>query len=111
MTRRMARRLGLSLSVPIALLAAVPAIAAPPGPGPGPGAPARSAAPPAAANPGQPSRSEATASTPAPQVSQDAAARTRMHECGHQWSSLKKAGNTGTLTWKEFSATCLAYNK
>ena len=66
---------------------------------------------PAAPNPGQPSRSEATASTPAPQVSQDAAARTRMHECGHQWSSLKKAGNTGTLTWKEFSATCLAYNK
>lgn len=46
-----------------------------------------------------------------PQVSQDAAARSRMHECGHQWSSMKKAGTVGVLTWKEFSAGCLALNK
>ncbi len=38
---------------------------------------------------------------------QDAAARARMHECGHQWSTIKKAGNAGSMTWKEFSSTCL----
>ncbi len=37
----------------------------------------------------------------------DVAARSRMHECGHQWSTIKKAGNAGSRTWKEFSATCL----
>jgi hypothetical protein len=36
------------------------------------------------------------------------AARTRMHECGHQWSSLKKTGAAAGLTWKEFSQGCLA---
>ena len=106
MTRPMAWRFGAVLPLALGLLAAVPARAAQPAPGPGPAA-ARPAAPPApGASP--PSRSEGP---PPPQVSQDAAARTRMHECGHQWSALKKSGNTGTLTWKEFSATCLAYNK
>jgi hypothetical protein len=46
-----------------------------------------------------------------PQVSQDAAARARMHECAHQWSSIKKAGNAGATTWKEFSATCLVVSR
>lgn len=36
------------------------------------------------------------------------AARTRMRECGHQWSSMKKSGAAAGLTWKEFSQGCLA---
>jgi pyruvate/2-oxoglutarate dehydrogenase complex dihydrolipoamide acyltransferase (E2) component len=36
------------------------------------------------------------------------AARTRMRECGHQWSSMKKSGAAGGMTWKEFSQGCLA---
>jgi hypothetical protein len=30
-----------------------------------------------------------------------------MHECGHQWSAMKKAGRTAGMTWKQFSVTCL----
>jgi hypothetical protein len=79
-----------------------------------PSAPAKSAnpaatpstTPPAAARPADPSTTHAGSSAPAT-TSPDAAARARMHECGHQWSTIKKAGNAGTMTWKEFSATCL----
>jgi hypothetical protein len=40
-------------------------------------------------------------------MSRNAAARTRMLECGHQWSAMKRAG-TATGTWKDFSKVCLA---
>lgn len=36
------------------------------------------------------------------------AARTRMRECGHQWSGMKKSGAANGLTWKDFSQSCLA---
>ncbi len=61
--------------------------------------------------PGTPSLGQASRQPgPPPAVStspQDAAARSRMHECGHQWANIKRAGNAGVMTWKEFSATCL----
>ena len=46
---------------------------------------------------------------PAPDdlMTRNAAARTRMLECGHQWSSMKRAG-TAAGTWKDFSKVCLA---
>ncbi len=62
----------------------------------------------------QTGRGDAQPASAAPipsQVSQDAPARSRMHECGHQWSAMKKAGTVGTLTWKEFSATCLVVSR
>jgi hypothetical protein len=40
-------------------------------------------------------------------ASRNVAARARMLECGHQWSSMKRAG-TAAGTWKEFSRGCLA---
>jgi hypothetical protein len=36
------------------------------------------------------------------------AARSRMRECGHQWSSMKKNGAASGMTWKDFSQGCLA---
>ena len=36
------------------------------------------------------------------------AARSRMRECGHQWSSMKKNGSAAGMTWKDFSQGCLA---
>ena len=39
-------------------------------------------------------------------ASRNAGARTRMLECGHQWSAMKKAG-TASGTWKDFSRVCL----
>ena len=36
------------------------------------------------------------------------AARSRMRECGHQWSSMKKSGAANGMTWKDFSQGCLA---
>ena len=36
------------------------------------------------------------------------AARTRMRECGHQWSTMKKSGAASGMTWKDFSQNCLA---
>ena len=36
------------------------------------------------------------------------AARSRMRECGHQWSAMKKSGAAAGMTWKEFSQGCLA---
>ncbi len=75
-----------------------------PGPGPGPSAGPTSAG--RASNAG-----EGGTDVAQPQISQDAAARARMHECAHQWSSIKKAGNAGVTTWKEFSATCLVVSK
>jgi hypothetical protein len=36
------------------------------------------------------------------------AARSRMRECGHQWSAMKKNGTAAGMTWKEFSQGCLA---
>jgi hypothetical protein len=39
-------------------------------------------------------------------LSRGSAARSRMLECGHQWSAMKKAG-TATGTWKEFARVCL----
>lgn len=36
------------------------------------------------------------------------AARTRMRECGHQWSTMKKSGAATGMTWKDFSQGCLA---
>jgi hypothetical protein len=40
-------------------------------------------------------------------MTRNAAARTRMLECGHQWSAMKRAG-TASGTWKDFSKVCLA---
>lgn len=104
----------LGVAVTLACLQA--AAAAPPA-----AAPAAHAAPPAAPAPPPAARpaganagsdtGNASARDAGPLVSQDAAARARMHECGHQWSSIKKAGNAGTMTWKEFSATCLVVSK
>jgi hypothetical protein len=39
-------------------------------------------------------------------LSHGSAAHSRMLECGHQWSAMKKAG-TATGTWKEFARICL----
>ncbi len=39
-------------------------------------------------------------------ANRNAGARTRMLECGHQWSAMKKAG-TASGTWKDFSRVCL----
>ena len=36
------------------------------------------------------------------------AARSRMRECGHQWSTMKKNGTASGMTWKDFSQGCLA---
>ncbi|MDX7953381.1 hypothetical protein P7D22_19640 [Lichenihabitans sp. Uapishka_5] len=36
------------------------------------------------------------------------AARSRMRECGHQWSSMKKTGAAAGMTWKDYSQGCLA---
>jgi hypothetical protein len=36
------------------------------------------------------------------------AARSRMRECGHQWSAMKKNGAANGMTWKDFSQSCLA---
>lgn len=36
------------------------------------------------------------------------AARSRMRECGHQWSAMKKNGSASGMTWKDFSQGCLA---
>lgn len=36
------------------------------------------------------------------------AARSRMRECGHQWSAMKKNGSANGMTWKDFSQGCLA---
>ena len=36
------------------------------------------------------------------------AARTRMRECGHQWSAMKKSGAANGMTWKDYSQGCLA---
>ncbi|WP_131117336.1 hypothetical protein [Lichenihabitans psoromatis] len=84
-----------------------------------PGAPGKSGAPAgapaggAAAASGRSSQGGSSAMPRAPAAPtgavapQDAAARARMHECGHQWSTIKKAGNAGSMTWKEFSSTCL----
>ena len=73
-------------------------------------APAARSAPPAPAGP-SPTTGSGNNNYAAPQVSQDAAARARMHECAHQWSAIKKAGNAGVTTWKEFSATCLVVSR
>lgn len=40
-------------------------------------------------------------------MTRNAAARTRMLECGHQWSAKKKAG-TAVGTWKDFFKVCIA---
>ena len=36
------------------------------------------------------------------------AARSRMRECGHQWSAMKRSGAANGMTWKDFSQGCLA---
>lgn len=36
------------------------------------------------------------------------AARSRMRECGHQWSAMKRNGTANGMTWKDFSQGCLA---
>jgi hypothetical protein len=36
------------------------------------------------------------------------ATRSRLRECGHQWSAMKKSGAAAGMTWKEFSQGCLA---
>jgi hypothetical protein len=36
------------------------------------------------------------------------AARSRMRECGHQWSTMKRNGQANGMTWKDFSMSCLA---
>jgi hypothetical protein len=79
-----------------------------------PSAPAKSANPAATSSPtpaaaARPAEAAPTHAGPSASAttSPDAAARSRMRECGHQWSTIKKAGNAGTTTWKEFSATCL----
>lgn len=86
------------------------AAAAPPSPpgnrGGGP-APARSGPPPQPGSTPPAMPQPTTYPQPPSTVSADAAARARMHECGHQWSSMKRAGTTGLMTWKEFSSTCL----
>ena len=35
-------------------------------------------------------------------------ALTRMRECGHQWSAMKKSGAAAGMTWKDFSQSCLS---
>lgn len=55
--------------------------------------------------PDAPARS--TAAGPSDEnANRNAGARTRMLECGHQWSAMKKAG-TASGTWKDFSRVCL----
>ncbi len=105
---------GVTFGFAAAMLVVSGVAAAPPSSGParGPGPPGatgtagnRSGAPaaPAGRTPEAPSGTPQAYST----LTEDAAARARMHECGHQWSSMKRTGTTGVMTWKEFSATCL----
>ena len=35
------------------------------------------------------------------------ASRARMKECGAEWQTMKKAGQTKGKTWREFSSECL----
>ncbi len=35
------------------------------------------------------------------------ASRARMKECGAEWQTMKKAGQTKGKTWREFSSGCL----
>jgi len=77
----------------------------------GPASPTRELAPPSTGA-GNPHGHEVTVTRPAasPEIdsaSRNVAARARMLECGHQWSSMKRAG-TAAGTWKEFSRGCLA---
>lgn len=105
--RRFAYLTVLALSVGHPAAAAPAASAKSAGPSPGnaaaSGGNAESSAP---HNSGGTPANHAEGQAPAA-VDQDVAARSRMHECGHQWSAIKKAGNAGSRTWKEFSATCL----
>lgn len=36
------------------------------------------------------------------------AARSRMHECGHQWNLMKASGKAAGMTWKDYARGCLA---
>jgi hypothetical protein len=105
----MASRMGAAALVVAMITIAGAAAAA------GPAAPSGKGPPPAGPKtaPGGPSesRGDAKAVPAAPQISQDAAARARMHECAHQWAAIKKAGTAGVTTWKEFSATCLVVSR
>lgn len=50
--------------------------------------------------------SRSSAPADADPLSRNVAARARMLECGHQWSTMKRAG-TASGTWKDFSRVCL----
>ena len=102
----MISRIGAAFAV-AALGLATPSAWAAPAAGKGPSAPSATSG----RGPTTDGRSDTGSASPAPQISQDAAARARMHECAHQWSAIKKAGNAGATTWKEFSATCLVVSR
>lgn len=107
----------------LALTGSWPALAAAPassagGTAPAPAAPGAKTAPAANPGPAAPSRdlgnggddreaNKEAIPTDDASASRNAA-RTRMRECGHQWSTMKKSGAATGLTWKDFSQSCLA---